>query len=61
MRGEKAVTTYEIERDVEEWITVEAASEEEARDTANETPIDEWEREVHDERMWESTGRAVGR
>lgn len=55
------MTTYEIERDVEEWITVEAASEEEARDTANETPIDEWEREVHDERMWESTGRAVGR
>lgn len=44
---------YTFTRDVEEWLTVEAANEEDARVAANETPIEEWDREVHDERSEE--------
>jgi hypothetical protein len=47
------MTRYTFTRDVEEWILVEATSEEEARQIANETPLDDWNREVHDERTEE--------
>lgn len=45
---------WTFERDVEEWIEVEADDEESARILANESPIEEWMREVHDERTYRS-------
>ena len=42
---------WSVSRDVEEWIEVEAEDEGAAQVTANETPIEEWTREVKEERV----------